>query len=111
MAISLVSLVVVLAGAAGTVTLRSSDWAPGQRAEQLTASAPLRTLVHALQEDDDRLLLIRHAGGAAESDRAAALRGALVALGIPSSRIRLEPAAADSGQLVLELAAARRPLP
>jgi hypothetical protein len=109
MTIPLVSLVVVLAGAAGTVTLQAGDWAPGQRAELLTANAPLRALVHALQEDDGRFLLVRHAGGAAASDRATALRNALVALGVPSARIRLEPAAAESGQLVLELAADRRP--
>ncbi len=51
------------------------------------------------------VLRIRHAGGAAGSGFALQLRDALVALGLPSARTRLVPAAADADLLILEISA------
>jgi len=47
--------------------------------------------------------VIRHAGGEAGERLADSLRQVLVSLGVPSARLRFEPAAAASGQLILEL--------
>ena len=48
------------------------------------------------------LVFVEHAGGEPDSRFAEQLRDALVALGVPAARIRLEPAAADADRLILE---------
>lgn len=95
----------MLSGAADTLTLTAADWAPPRRAETLAANAALAALVHELDSRPQALLQIRHAGGAAGSDLAQQLRDALVALGLPSARSRLVPAAADADRLILEISA------
>lgn len=91
-------------GAAATLTLRAADVEP-VRAERLVAHATLRGFLLAFEERGRAVLRIRHAGGEAQTRRAKALRDALVALGIPSARLVLEPAAAGVDELVLEIVA------
>lgn len=95
----------LLAAAAETVTLGADAWSVTSPAATLTAHQPVRRLVWALEADGGAVLVIRHAGGEADSANAAALRAALVALGIPSTRLRLEPVAAAPRSLILELSA------
>lgn len=92
-----------LVAAVEAVTLGADAWTVASPADSLTAHPPMRRLAQALEADGDAILVIRHAGGEADSTRAAALRAALVALGIPSARLRLEPAAAAPRSLVLVL--------
>lgn len=94
----------LLPGAAGALTLTAGDWPAPRRAEALIAHAPLRALLHSLDAQPGRILVVRHAGGDAGSAFAAALRDALVALGVPSARLRLEPAAAGRDRLIVEIA-------
>lgn len=95
----------MLAGAAGTLTLTVADGAPPLRAETLAANAALGALLQELDSHPQAVLRIRHAGGEAGSGFAQQLRDALVALGLPSSRSRLVPAAADADRLILEISA------
>jgi hypothetical protein len=93
----------LLPGTAGALTLTAGDWPAPRRAEALTAHAPLRALLHSLDAQPGCILVVRHAGGEAGSAFAAALRDALVALGVPSARVALEPAAAGRDQLIVEI--------
>ena len=94
-----------LSGAVETLALPVRDWSMPVRAESLVQDRPLADFLHAFDRHPGKLLLIRHAGGDTETVRAEALREALVALGLPSTRIRLIPAAAPAGQLILEISA------
>jgi hypothetical protein len=89
--------------AAQPLTITSREWPTPHRTEALTASPPVTDLVMALVSQEQAVLVIRHAGGEAGERLADSLRQALVSLGVPSARLRFEPAAAASGQLILEL--------
>jgi hypothetical protein len=91
------------AAGAEAATLTASDWPAPRDAAALTRQAAVAALVQALMDGSDRTLVIRHAGGEDGAQFAAVLRDALVALGVPSMRMRFEPAAAAPGQLNLEL--------
>jgi len=94
-----------LSGAAETLSLPVRDWTTPLRAETVVQNRPLADFLHVFDKRPGNRLLIRHAGGETETVRAEALRDALVALGLPSKFIRLVPAAAPAGQLILEIAA------
>jgi hypothetical protein len=94
-----------MTGAAETLSLPVRDWTIPPRAEAVVQNRPLADFLHAFDRRPGNRLLIRHAGGEIETVRAEALRDALVALGLPSKFIRLVPAAAPAGQLILEIAA------
>ncbi|HCU54310.1 MAG TPA: hypothetical protein DIC36_08565 [Gammaproteobacteria bacterium] len=89
--------------AAQPLTITSREWPAPHRTEALTASPPVVNLVTALVSQEQAVLVVRHAGGEAGERLADSLRQALVSLGVPSARLRFEPAAAASGQLILEL--------
>jgi len=91
-----------LSAAAETVTLPAGDGA-AEEVAALPRQPAVAALVGALMERADRMLVIRHAGGEAGAQRATALRDALVSLGVPSRRMRFEPAAAAPGELILQL--------
>lgn len=93
----------VLPGAIEPLTLTSSDWAASQPAQALAAHRPVAERIGALARHPESVLVIRHAGGDAGGRLAQNFRDALVALGLPSSRMRLEPAAAEPGRLILEI--------
>lgn len=93
----------LLPGAIEPLTLTSVDWTPAQPAAALAALRPVAKRVESLDRLPGSVLVIRHAGGDAGRDRATQLRSALVALGVPSSRLRLEPAAAEPDRLILEI--------
>lgn len=95
----------MLPGAAETLTLAAADWPQPRRAEILSAHRPLSDFLLAFDQRNAKVLRIRHAGGETDSRFAEQLRDALVAFGVPSARIHLVPAAADSEQLILELSA------
>ncbi len=92
----------LLPGAAETLTLTAADWPAPQRAEALATHRPLGDFLRTLDRGAADKLRIRHAGGEPDGRFAEQLRAALVALGVPAARIRLEPAAADAGRLILE---------
>jgi hypothetical protein len=92
-----------LTGAAEALEFTSADWPAPLRTEALLAHRPLAALVQRLDAQPAAVLVIRHAGGDAGSDFARALRDALVSVGLSSARMRLEPAAAADGQLILEV--------
>lgn len=79
-----------------------AEWAAPRRAEALAANKALAGLVQELEARPGRLLRIRHPGGDAGSGEAEALREALIALGVPGTRIRLEPAATENNRLLIE---------
>ena len=93
----------MLTGAAGTLTLTTADAPP--RTETLAANTALAALLQELDSRPRAVLQIRHAGGEAGSNFAQQLRAVLVALGLPSARTRLVPAAADADHLILEISA------
>ena len=108
----------LLPGAAESLSLAAADWVPPRRAEALAAHRPLGDFVRVFEQRDNSrdggdslrreqvvdagALRIRHAGGEPDSRFAEQLRDALVALGVPSARIQLVPAAADAEHLILE---------
>ena len=87
------------------VTISAADWPAPHRADTLLPHPPLAALVRSLGAHERQVLRIRHAGGEDGARLADDLRAALVALGIASERLRLEPAAAGVGELVLEIVA------
>lgn len=93
----------LLPGAAETLTFAATDWRPPRSAETLAAHKPLGDYLLAFERGDVSVLSIRHAGGDAGSRFAEQLRDALVALGVPATRIRMVPAAADADHLILEI--------
>lgn len=95
----------MLPGAAESLSLTAADWAPPRHAEALAAVPPLGNFLRTFDQQGKDVLRIRHAGGEAGSRFAEQLRDALVALGVPTARIRLVPAAADADQLILEISA------
>lgn len=92
-----------LASSAATVTLHGDEPAVAGPTSVLAGHEPLRRLVQAMESGHDTVLAIRHAGGEVDRSRALRVHAALVALGIPSARLRLEPAAAERGSLIIEL--------
>ena len=88
--------------AADTLSLPASELDP-PATERLVAYAPLRALVAGVGETDDRILRIRHGGGEIPARRAEGVRDALVALGLPSARVELMPAAAGTDEIILEI--------
>ena len=95
----------LLPGTAESLSLAAADWPPPRRAETLAKHRPLGDLVRAFDRRDTGVLRIRHAGGELDSRFAEQLRDALVALGVPTARIHLLPAAADADRLILEFSA------
>lgn len=89
--------------AAEPLTLTVQEWPAPHRTEALTAQPPMVKLIAALVSQEQAVLVIRHAGGEEGERLADSLRQVLVSLGVPSSRLHFEPAAAASGQLILEL--------
>ncbi len=89
------------ASAAG-LTFDPAEWVSPRRAEALATNPALAGLVVELEARPGRLLRIRHPGGDAGSGEAEALRAALIALGVPGARIRLEPGATENNRLWLE---------
>ena len=100
---SLLLVLALLASDVEAVTLSEEAWNVASPAGALAGQEPVRRLVQALETRPEAILVIRHAGGEAGSTRAVALQAALVALGVPSARLRREPAAAPPRFLVLEL--------
>jgi hypothetical protein len=92
----------LLPGAAESLSLSATEWAPPHRAEALAAYKPLGSFVRVFDKDDAAVLSIRHAGGEPDGRFAEQLRDALVALGVPAARIRLVPASSDADHLILE---------
>jgi len=89
--------------AATPLTLTTQEWPAPHHTEALTVQGPVVSMVAALVSQEQSVLVIRHAGGEAGERLADSLRQVLVSLGVPSARLRFEPAAAASGQLILEL--------
>jgi hypothetical protein len=102
---NLATLVVLgwISGAVETFSLPVGKWVTPVRAETLVQNRPLAHFLHDFDSRPGNRLLIRHAGGETETVRAEALRDALVAFGLPSILIELVPAAAPSGELILEI--------
>jgi hypothetical protein len=96
----------LVASAAASVVFQAGDWPEPRTAATLSAQGPLRALVGEFEASAKQVIVIRHAGGEAGSSFAEALRAALVALGVPSARIRLEPEAGDPDRLFISLSSA-----
>lgn len=87
--------------AADTLVLPAGELEPPTTA-RLLAHGPLRIFVTGLGESEGRVLRIRHGGGEVPARRAEGVRDALVALGLPSARLELMPAAAGADEIILE---------
>jgi hypothetical protein len=97
----------LLAGNVEALSFTIQDWPEPRRAEALAAYPPLRVLVGQMEAQPEPLLLIRHAGGEAGSGFAQAVRAALVALGVPSARIALEPEPGEADRLIITLSSSK----
>lgn len=92
----------VAPAAAGTLALPAAEFDPPSTS-RLLANVPLRAFVTGVGETDGRVLRIRHGGGEIPARRAERVRDALVALGLPSARLELMPAAAGTDEIILEI--------
>lgn len=102
MSMSSLLAVAALSSVTHTATLTADAWGVASPASVLANHEPMREFMQAV-EAGNGVLVIRHASAEADRSRALALRAALVALGSPSARLRLEPAAAVPGILIIEL--------
>lgn len=93
-----------LAATVGSLSLPAHDWALPLPAEAVARNRPLAEMVQRVDRQAGGVLRVRHAGGDTDSRRAEVLRDALVALGLPSARIRLVPAAAPKDELIIDIA-------
>jgi hypothetical protein len=105
--VAIVNVIMLIAAgglaAAEPLTLTAREWPAPHRTDALATNSHMANMVAALVSQEQALLVVRHAGGDAGERMANDLRQALVSLGVPSARVRFEPAAAASGQLILEL--------
>ncbi|MDH4133325.1 MAG: hypothetical protein OEV31_00915 [Gammaproteobacteria bacterium] len=88
--------------AAASVAFDPAGWPAPHRAEDLIANAPLADLVREFENAPGQSIRIRHPGGEAGTGKAETLRAALIALGVPGARIRLEPGATENDVLLVE---------
>jgi len=96
-------LAIALSAALESATIGSDFWTAASPAGVLATHEPMRGLVHRLDSEGHARLVIRHASDEADRQRAIAMHSALIALGVPSARLSLEPAAAPPGLLIVEL--------
>lgn len=89
--------------AASGVIITAEQWARPRSGEGIVQLPGLGTLVEAAEGDTASRLVVRFAGGDDGSFWAEELRSWLVALGLPSTRIVLEPGLPQSDRLLLEL--------
>ncbi len=71
--------------------LSAEQWARPRQGEALVAYPSLRAAVTALDATPDAMLQIRYPGGEEGSLWAGELRDWLIALGVPASRIQVQP--------------------
>lgn len=89
--------------AASGVTITAEQWARPRSGEGIVKLPGLVALIEAAERDAANRLVIRFAGGDDGSLWAEELRSWLVALGLPSAHIVLEPGLPQSDRLLLEL--------
>ncbi|MFA9459288.1 hypothetical protein [Thiohalorhabdus methylotrophus] len=82
-------------------TLKRDRWTGPETVEQAAGHPALNTLLSAYTGATGARVEVAHGGGARGSAWAHEVRGWLVALGIPSARIRLEPGITEPGTLRL----------
>ncbi len=85
------------------VTITAEQWAHPRSGGSIVKLPGLGALVETVERDATSRLVIRFAGGDEGSLWAEELRSWLVALGLPSARIQLEPGLPQSDALRLEL--------
>ena len=81
------------------------DWPQQRTAEALLSLTPVRDLLALYQEDSGHRITIRHPGGDYGDAWAHELRDWLVALGIPSAQVLLEPGSGGRDRILLLLEA------
>lgn len=101
LAVLLLACGLAVPAAADTLALPAGEFDPPTTA-RLLAHGSLRTFVGALSAAGEQVVRIRHGGGEIPARRAEGVRDALVALGLPSARIELMPAAAGADEIILE---------
>ncbi len=89
--------------AAPGAIITAEQWARPRSGDSVVKLPGLATLVEAVERDAASRLVVRFAGGDEGSLWAEELRSWLVALGLPSARIQLEPGLPQSDALRLEL--------
>ncbi len=89
--------------AAPGVIITAEQWARPRSGDSVVKLPGLAALVEAVERDATSRLVVRFAGGDEGSLWAEELRSWLVALGLPSARIQLEPSLPQSDKLQLEL--------
>lgn len=99
----MLSTLQTLVAAVEPLSLPAHDWVRPPQAEAVARNRPLAEMVRRVDRQSGGVLLVRHAGGETDSRRAEVLRDTLVALGLPSARIRLVPAAAPRDELIIEI--------
>ncbi len=86
-----------------TVEITTEQWARPRSGPAIARLPDLAPLVEAFDREPANRVIVRYAGGDEGSLWAEELRSWLVALGIPSARIELEPSLPQADKLLLEL--------
>jgi len=97
------------APAQGEEILERGSWQPPETLTEAVQRPAFNALLSEYAGTANGRVEIAHGGGAEGSAWAGEVRDWLVAMGIPSSRIRLEPGLADPGVLRLAVAASGDP--
>jgi len=95
------------AAAAENAKLAADEWGAPKSGQEVLAREPVRKILEAHAATPNTVVSIRYPGGDRGSTWAQELRGWLVAFGIDSARISLEPGSGDADVVRLEL----RPAP
>lgn len=92
-----------LPAAPASATITAEQWASPRRGRSVVKFPGLAALVEAAEREPAGRLVLRHAGGDEGALWAEELRSWLVALGLPSARLRLAADLPQADQLMIEL--------
>ena len=81
--------------------LRYQDWPQRRSAHTVLELDPVRAVLSVFSEDGDQNVIVRHPGGDGGNAWALEFREWLVALGVPSTFITLEPGSGGADRLLI----------
>jgi len=83
------------------IPLRHQDWPHQRSAHAVLELVPVRAVLSAFSEEEGQIVIVRHPGGDGGNAWALEFREWLVAFGVPSHFITLEPGSGGTDRLLI----------